>query len=938
MPVDKQLSFAGGEVSPALYGRADLAKYDSACRVAKNVIIHVEGGASNRAGLEFIGAVHDSSETTRLVKFRFNTEQTYILEFSDLAFRVIKDGAYVMNSAVSITAATRADPCVVTIGSHTLVVGQEVFISSVAGMTELNNKFFRISAVTANTISLKNIFGTTIDSSAYTTYVSGGTVEAIPIFTTVFPQASLSRLKFTQNADTLTVTHPDYDMYDITRSAHDVWTVAVLSFASSVSAPTGLTATPSSGNTGVVRDYVVTALDEDTDEESIGSSSDDADHDLAEDATRTNDLTWTDPGSVTWKVYCDDNASGVFGFIGNASTNTFEDNYIVPDYGITPPENKTPFTGSDNKPRCLTYHQQRRIYASTENKPSTFFASRIGYFNNMNVSAITQADDAITFNVVADDVNEIRDMKSQKDLFLFTSSGVWRVATGESLVFSVDNISAEEQESWGVSNIRALKIGKSFIYVQDGGRAVRDLQDTIEDNGFSGDDLTLLAKHLFEEATIVEWAYARDPDSILWCVMDDGTVNALTYLRKHQIWAWSHHTTDGLFKSVETITETTSEYGVYFVVERTIEGTTGSTSTMRYVERLKNRDVLDIKDSFFVDSGLSLDNPVTVSGATAAKPVVVTAPAHGFTDADFVDFAEVGGMTELNDNRYKIGNKATNTFELYNRTGTTYTITAASEADPCEITIGAHSHTEGQQVEISGVVGMTELNGNTYQVNTATTTTVTLKSIAGVTLDSSSFTTYVSGGTAIIDTDLDGDEFTAYTTGGEVRKAVTTVSGLDHLEGESVSVLADGGTAHNPLDSDLTTKTVSGGSVTLADAASRIHIGLPYTSDLEPIGVDLTGVNNAYAYSLARKKTIPILKIRVKKTAGLRIGPNSSELEPYKPVGVHANKGQALINGVIEKNLLPIHNHDGTIFIRQVDPLPMTILSILPEVNVVENP
>lgn len=940
--VNKQLSFTGGEVSPALYGRADLQKFDSSCRTLLNMIVHVEGGASNRPGLEFIDAVHDSSETTRLIRFRFNTEQTYILEFSDFVFRVIKDGAYVLNSAVSITAVTQANPVEVTIGAHSLIVGQEVFVSDVGGMTELTDGFYRINSVTATTITLEDIFGTNINSSAFTAYTSGGTTEAIPIFDTFWPQADLARLKFTQSADVLTVVHPDHNsIYDITRTDHDVWTVTAEDFIPGITAPTGFSATPGPSSGTIVRDYVVTAIDDDTGEESLPSTADDATNDLSVTAN-LNVCTWTLVTNASkYNVYCDDNASGVFGFVGKASTNNFEDNFIIPDYTKTPPETRSPvfisesfvITGAtqadpcvltitagdrtpavgdqvdvsevvgmtelngntyfvkaststtidledkegtsldssgftaygsagvalvseqDNSPRCVTYHQQRRVYAGPDNRPSTFFTSRIGLFSNMNVSAIVQDDDAITFNVVADDVNEIRDMKSQKDLFLFTSSGVWRIVTGESLVFSADNISAEEQESWGVSNIEALKIGQSFLYVQDGERVVRDLQDTLEANGFSGDELTLLAGHMFEERQIIEWAYARDPDSIIWCVMDDGTVNALTYLRKHQIWAWTHHTTDGLFKSVASIPETTSEYGVYFVVERTIEGTTGSASTMRYVERLHNRNLFDIKDSFFVDSGLSLDSPVTISGATQANPVVITATAHGFSDTDLIDHSDIKGMTELNGNRYKIANKTANTYEL-------------TDTD---------------------------------------------------------------------DNNIDGTGFTVYKSAGKARKAVTTVSGLEHLEGEAVSVLADGGTSHNPLDDDLTTKTVSNRSITIANAASRIHVGLPYTSDLETIGVDLTAINGLGG-ALARIKSNPFVKIRVRDSVGFKVGPSEDELEPYKPDGVLANEAQAFLNRVTEKSILPDWNHDGTVFVRQIDPLPLTVLNIMSEVLVLENP
>ncbi len=1026
--VDKQLSFGAGEVTPALYGRPDLQKFDSACRTLLNTFVHVQGGASNRPGLEFIGAVHDSSKITRQIKFRFNTAQTYILEFSDYVFRVIKDQAYVLNDPVTITAITKADPAVVTIGAHSLIVGQEVFIDP-GDMTELNKGTYRIKAIAATTISLEDIFGTSIDSTSFTTYTAGGTVESVPVFVTPFAETDLALIKFTQNADVLTLTHPDWAfMYNISRSAHDVWTVEEVSFIPGIAAPINFSvvADPFGGVT-VLRAYVVTAIDDTTGEESVASSRVVLGNDLSI-ADRRNNLTWTPVANATkYNAYCDDNLSGVYGFVGestqieetvtmtaatqanpcvitigthqyeigqqvdisgvvgmtelngntylvNAVTGTttislktvagvpvdstgytayvsggtvimsliaeFSDNFITPDYTKTPPETATPFAqtvtaeetitaisqadpcevtiGShsyvvdqqadmasiagmvelnDNTylinsvtattitlksvigvpvdstgftaytsggtatistmgdaPRCVTYHQQRRAYAGPDNKPSTFFASKIGFFNNMNVSQITQDDDAITYNIVAGDVNEIRDMLSQKDLFLFTSSGVWRIKTGDTLVFAANNISAEEQESWGVSNVRALKIGQSFLYIQDGERIVRDLQDTLESNGFAGDELTLLAGHMFKTRKIVSWAYAKYPDSIVWCVMDDGTVNALSYLRKHQIWAWSHHTTDGLFKDVETIQEGTREYGVYFVVERIIPGTTGSNSTMKYIERLHNRDLLDIKDSFFVDSGLSLDSPVAITGATQANPVVITAPLHGFSDADLIDHSDITGMTELNGMRYKIANKTANTYEL----------------------------------------------------------------------------------TDIDDNNIDGSAYTEYTGSGKARLAVTTISGLDHLEGKTVSIFADGGTDANPNNPEFPLKTVIDGSITLDEPASRIHIGLPYISDLETIGVDLTSVNGL-GNSLGRIKTTHTVNIRVQDTIGISLGPTEHELEPYKPEGVIANQGQAFINDVISKSFLPVWDRDATVFIRQLEPAPMTVLNILPEVKVVKN-
>ncbi len=94
-----QPSFTGGELSPALGARVDLAKYQSGLRTALNVFVHPHGGVSNRAGLQFISEVKDSAKRARLIRFQFNTEQTYILEFGDLYIRIFRDGGLVLSGA-----------------------------------------------------------------------------------------------------------------------------------------------------------------------------------------------------------------------------------------------------------------------------------------------------------------------------------------------------------------------------------------------------------------------------------------------------------------------------------------------------------------------------------------------------------------------------------------------------------------------------------------------------------------------------------------------------------------------------------------------------------------------------------------------------------------------------------------------------------------------
>lgn len=97
-----QRSFAGGELSPELYGRVDLAKYAVGLKCCKNFMPLPHGPVANRPGLKFVGEAPTGS--VRLIEFQFNTTQTYVLEFSDLKMRIIQDGAYVINPSTSAIA------------------------------------------------------------------------------------------------------------------------------------------------------------------------------------------------------------------------------------------------------------------------------------------------------------------------------------------------------------------------------------------------------------------------------------------------------------------------------------------------------------------------------------------------------------------------------------------------------------------------------------------------------------------------------------------------------------------------------------------------------------------------------------------------------------------------------------------------------------------
>src|SRR5688572_3344191 len=126
-----QRSFARGEISPSLYARVDTVGYATGLRTLKNSLVMRHGGATNRPGTLFVGEVKDSTKKTRLIPFKFNADQTYMLEFGDQYMRVILDGAHILETAGVITGITQANPAVVTVTAHGYSNGDVVQLTDI---------------------------------------------------------------------------------------------------------------------------------------------------------------------------------------------------------------------------------------------------------------------------------------------------------------------------------------------------------------------------------------------------------------------------------------------------------------------------------------------------------------------------------------------------------------------------------------------------------------------------------------------------------------------------------------------------------------------------------------------------------------------------------------------------------------------------------------
>jgi hypothetical protein len=227
-------SFTAGEISPRLEGRVNLEKYREGLSDLTNMVVHPHGGVTRRPGTEFLGEVKNSANYTRLIPFQFKTSDTYILEFGDQYMRVYRNGLQVLTgSPKTITAITQASPGVLTSNSHGFSNGDEIYIDSVGGMVELNNRNFKVANVSANTFELEDLFGNAIDTTNFTAFTSGGDADKIYQISTPYTPANLPTVNYAQSADVMYLVHPSYEIRTLSRTDHNAWTLATASITGS---------------------------------------------------------------------------------------------------------------------------------------------------------------------------------------------------------------------------------------------------------------------------------------------------------------------------------------------------------------------------------------------------------------------------------------------------------------------------------------------------------------------------------------------------------------------------------------------------------------------------------------------------------------------------------------------------------------------------------
>ena len=433
--------------------------------------------------------------------------------------------------------------------------------------------------------------------------VSGGSAYEI---STPYLTAELFDIKFAQSADVMYITHPNHEVMKLSRTGHTAWTLAAIDFTDGPYLAQNQTATTmaASGTSGSV---TITAS--------------------------TSTFVATDVGRL---ITFNSGRAKITGYtsatqVAATTQVNFSGTGAVTDWKLGA------FSDTTGHPSCVSFFEQRLVFAGTLSEPQTLYFSKAGDYENMTTG--TNADDAMVYTIASNQVNAIRYMKAVRTLVIGTTGGEFTVsADGTNASVTPTNVTIKKQSSFGSANVDAIPAGNAILFLQKAKRKIRELAYNFDSDGYVAPDLTIL-NDTVTKTGINEMSYQQEPDSIIWCVRDDGQLAGLTYQRSENVTAWHRHIFGGDFgsgnavcESVASISGTLTEDEVWVIVKRTING-----ATKRYVECFSDFDFDETTstDFKFLDSHLSYSgsSTSTLSGLAHLEGQTVSILADGATHA-----------------------------------------------------------------------------------------------------------------------------------------------------------------------------------------------------------------------------------------------------------------------------------------------------------------
>lgn len=310
-----------------------------------------------------------------------------------------------------------------------------------------------------------------------------------------------------------------------------------------------------------------------------------------------------------------------------ADAGMFQDDYISPDMSVTPPADDADphFSGPGEYPGAVGVYGQRLVFASSDSAPSTLWMSRVADLYNFTPHDSIREDDALELTLAATEFPRLNHLVAGRDLLLFGDGGEWLVSpvTGNALTYKTAQ--AKLQSMVGSDRaLQPLQLADETLFAERGGTCLRSINYNYSSDSYQSNDLSVIAQSIFRANPIVSMAYKQHPDSIVACVLADGRVGTLVYMKEQEVAAWSVQELGGGWKAREIATP------------KCIMN--GTTETMLLVEKEGAYQLWKVRDD--------IDEPV------ASKQVVLDG-IHVEKSADAAGEGEVA--VALGDGAYAVG-------------------------------------------------------------------------------------------------------------------------------------------------------------------------------------------------------------------------------------------------------------------------------------------
>jgi len=560
-----QTNFTAGELSPKLYGRVDIARYQNGAKKVRDCLPQIYGGVRRRPGTLWVQEVKTSAKRTRLIPFIFNESTAYMLEFGDLYMRVYKNGALVSPG---------------TPGAYSGVA------TYTPGML--------VASGGVNYYCIANTTGNAPPNATYWYAMPAGFYEA----PTPYTEAMLSQMDYTQGADTMFLFHETLPIRRLRRFGDNFWTfdnpIEEMPYEEPGSFPAP-SMTP-----GVVGP--------------VGAAINMVSGGPIFAATDVGSYIKINGGLVKLTSFTDNmHMSGVVKHVLTSTTaaQPFSWSLHAPAWSAT-----------RGYPRTGTLFEQRLVVGGSPYFPQTIWGSITGIYLDFTMG--TADDDAFSFTAASDQINPIQYLASSKTLVAFTSGGEFTITGGLEKPLAPTNAQIRQRSNYGCARVRPVRIRDSEIFIQRAGRKVRSFAYNVANDDWTAPDIAVLSEHV-SESGIVDMCWQQEADSIVWLVRADGILVSVTYDKDQDVTAWAIH--DGFsqldengdptvfVESVATIPDSDGDQ-VWMVVKRTVNG-----ATKRYVERLVEDALSDC--SKIDTAGVATKNWSGLSHLEAKSVVVV---------------------------------------------------------------------------------------------------------------------------------------------------------------------------------------------------------------------------------------------------------------------------------------------------------------------------